>query len=80
MVQGVGYRYFAVHAARRARICGFARNLGDGSVQVEAEGGEEELRVFLDELRRGPAAARVVRVEEQEPSGKLLPCPFGVAS
>jgi acylphosphatase len=78
-VQGVGYRFFAVHAARRAQLCGFARNLGDGSVQVEAEGGEEELRGFLDELRRGPTAATVTRIEEHPPAGERLPCPFGVA-
>jgi acylphosphatase len=78
-VQGVGYRFFAAQAARQARLCGFARNLEDGSVQVEAEGGEAELRVFLDQLRHGPAAARVVRIEEHEPTGERLPCPFGVA-
>jgi acylphosphatase len=78
-VQGVGYRFFTLQAARRARLCGFARNLTDGRVQVEAEGGEKELSAFLDELRRGPAAASVSRVEEHEPTSERLPCPFGVA-
>jgi acylphosphatase len=78
-VQGVGYRFFAVKTARRAQLSGFARNLTDGSVQVEAEGGEEDLRAFLNQLRRGPVAARVARIEEHEPSSEGLPCPFDVA-
>jgi acylphosphatase len=78
-VQGVGYRFFAVQAAQQARLCGYARNLPDGSVQVEAEGGDKEVRAFLDRLRRGPVAARVARIEEHEPTGDRLPCPFSVA-
>jgi acylphosphatase len=78
-VQGVGYRYFAVQTARSARICGFARNLTDGAVEVEAEGGEEELRHFLERLRQGPPAARVERIEQLEPTTDPLPCPFTVA-
>jgi acylphosphatase len=79
VVQGVGYRYFAVQTARRARLCGFARNLPDGAVEVEAEGGEDELRHFLEELTQGPAAARVERIEQQEPTTDPLPFPFTVA-
>jgi acylphosphatase len=62
-VQGVGYRFFASHAAQRAGISGYARNLDDGRVEVYAVGLMRQLDDFIDELRRGPRHARVQRVE-----------------
>ena len=37
-VQGVGFRWKALHTARRFGISGWVRNLDDGSVEMEAEG------------------------------------------
>ena len=65
-VQGVGYRYFACDAADRQGVCGYARNLRDGRVEVYAIGTEEQLRALLAELRRGPRLARVENVSEAE--------------
>ncbi len=62
-MQGVGYRFFAVHAARDLGIRGFARNLPDGRVEVVAQGPPEDLRRFEDELRTGPRGGRVDAVE-----------------
>jgi acylphosphatase len=62
-VQGVGYRYFALHAARELGVAGFARNLPDGSVEIVAEGGEAALAAFEARLREGPSFARVEGVE-----------------
>jgi acylphosphatase len=72
-VQGVGFRWFAVHAAREAGVGGFVRNLADGSVEVEAEGPPEAVEAFLGAIRRGPPAARVegVRASEVPPRGDL---------
>ena len=39
-VQGVGYRYFAQHAASSLGLAGYARNLDDGRVEVYAAGPE----------------------------------------
>lgn len=58
-VQGVGYRYFAVRAAVELGLVGWAANLADGAVRCVAEGDLASLRVFLDRLRDGPAAAIV---------------------
>jgi acylphosphatase len=46
-VQGVGYRYTVFHIAHQFKITGFVRNLSDGSVEVQAEGEENELTGFL---------------------------------
>ncbi len=70
-VQGVGYRYFAVGAARNLGLMGAVANLSDGSVEVVVEGEEEVVRTFLDRLREGPPASRVsdLVVRDEKPSG-----------
>jgi len=60
-VQGVGYRWFAVEAGRALGLCGLARNLADGSVEVIAQG--EEPGRLRSALENGPPLARVDRVE-----------------
>ena len=49
-VQGVGFRYYAVNKANQLGLTGWVRNLPDGSVEMEAQGYEEqidELIIFL---------------------------------
>ena len=58
-VQGVGYRYFAVHAAAELGLVGWVANLPDGAVRCVAEGDRASLEAFADRLRDGPAAAIV---------------------
>lgn len=62
-VQGVGFRYFVVTRARALGVTGTARNLADGTVEVYAEGERAVLAQLERELRRGPPAADVSRVE-----------------
>ncbi len=45
VVQGVGYRYFVLRQAVTLGLAGYARNCGDGSVEVVAEG---EARALAD--------------------------------
>ena len=65
-VQGVGYRYFAQHAAAALGLRGYARNLDDGRVEVYAAGPEDKLSEMAGLLHRGPRWADVRGVEEQE--------------
>ena len=45
-VQGVGFRFTAQNLAKRFQITGYVRNLQDGTVEIIAEGAEEQLRDF----------------------------------
>ena len=65
-VQGVGYRYFALEAAERNGIHGYARNLFSGDVEVHAQGEESALELFKQELQQGPRMAHVMQVVETE--------------
>ena len=62
-VQGIGFRYSAVHEARSLGILGTVANLPDGSVEVSAEGNLHSLQRFLAWLRKGPPGARIHDVE-----------------
>lgn len=65
-VQGVGYRAFAVEAARETGVTGWARNLDDGRVEVHASGTVRQLDEFEELLRRGPRFAEVQGLEKSE--------------
>ena len=78
-VQGVGFRWFAWKAAERLGLRGTAQNLPDGSVEVVAEGSEQALAELERALGRGPAMARVERVERSDvPHDVVLPKRFEV--
>jgi acylphosphatase len=63
LVQGVGYRYFCYRTAVGLGLTGRARNMPDGSVQVDAEGGRGELEILIKELKVGPMHAAVTEIE-----------------
>ncbi len=71
-VQGVGYRYFAVRAARELGLRGWVKNLRDGRVEVCAIGPARKLTDLEGELRLGPLRAEVrlmevIEVEDSAP-------------
>jgi len=70
-VQGVGFRYFVLDAARRDGVTGTVQNLDDGRVEAVVEGDRDAVDRFERAIRRGPAGARVddVTVEMEPPSG-----------
>ncbi len=49
-VQGVGFRATTRDAARTAGVTGWVRNEADGTVLAEAQGTEERLTAFFDDL------------------------------
>lgn len=65
-VQGVGFRYATQCKAVQWGLCGYARNLDDGRVEVLAEGEAQALTQLLQWLREGgPRYARVERVDTE---------------
>jgi len=61
-VQGVGFRWSAVRAAKNHGITGFVKNMQDGSVYIEAEGPEKKLKTFVEWCKTGPGFGYVESV------------------
>lgn len=70
-VQGVGFRANTRAKAQQLGLAGFARNLADGTVEVEAEGSRAAVDHLVAWLKSGPRWAKVaaVDVSELDPSG-----------
>lgn len=60
IVQGVGFRYFASRRAMHYRLTGYVKNLHDGSVEVWAEGPEDDLNSFINDVKKGPNSAQIM--------------------
>ncbi|WP_254787587.1 acylphosphatase [Curtobacterium sp. UNCCL20] len=61
-VQGVGFRYWTARKADGLDLAGYARNLFDGTVEVEAEGPEPAVNALMTFIRTGPPSATVTDV------------------
>jgi acylphosphatase len=49
-VQGVGFRYTVKELSRGFDICGWVKNLPDGTVELQAMGESDELEAFIKEI------------------------------
>jgi acylphosphatase len=58
-VQGVGYRYFIHRNAEELGLKGYAKNLFNGDVEIEAEGRKEILEELISRTKSGPSRAKV---------------------
>ncbi len=72
VVQGVGFRWFAIRAAVKFGVYGYARNLYDGSVELLAEGDGSAVNGFIEEIKIGPSSAHVsgAEIESIEYTGR----------
>jgi len=61
-VQGVGYRWWALEAARSLGLDGWVRNRRDGSVEILAIGETQAVEDMASACAMGPRAARVTAV------------------
>ena len=62
-VQGVYFRASAQREAKRLGLTGWVKNRSDSSVEIVAEGEEAGIRELYGWAQKGPAAARVERVD-----------------
>lgn len=72
-VQMVMYRDFAQRKARNLGVVGWVKNIGDGTVEVVAQGTPDQLKAFVEKLHEGSILSRVdsVSVEWRPPSGQF---------
>lgn len=64
-VQGVGFRMSAQSMAIKLNITGFVKNEEDGTVYIEAEGEEENLKKFLEWCYKSPLTAKIDKTETE---------------
>ncbi len=62
-VQGVGYRQFVKHNAKKRSILGWVRNLPDGRVEAVLQGAKENIETLITSCRKGPFLSEVDTVE-----------------
>ena len=68
-VQGVGFRYFVEAIAGKYGVNGYVKNTFDRKVEVVCQGEEEDLRQFIDEVKKGPAFSVVTDIKIEEIKG-----------
>ncbi|MFL6763096.1 MAG: acylphosphatase [Sphingomicrobium sp.] len=68
-VQGVFFRAWTKEQAEKLGITGWVRNCPDGRVDAHVEGEKTAVDAIVQQLRRGPSAARVedVRLWDADP-------------
>jgi acylphosphatase len=58
-VQGVGFRQFVKHNARKLGITGWVRNLTDGRVEAILQGEQQQIERLIALCEKGPFLAEV---------------------
>jgi len=77
-VQGVGFRAHVEYYGLQIGVTGWARNVGQDSVETIAEGTRLQIDKFIAMVKQGPRASRVdeARVEYEPVTGEFTG--FGV--
>ncbi len=60
-VQGVGFRYATKDLARGFEVCGWVKNLPDGTVELQAMGERDEVEAFIKEIAEESNVAHHIR-------------------
>ncbi len=61
-VQGVFFRETTRQQAQKLGLCGWVRNMADGTVETEFQGEEEAVKQLLEWLPQGSSMSQVTRV------------------
>ncbi len=65
-VQGVGFRFFVEKHAQRLGLCGYAKNLSDGTVEVVVSGKAALVAELAGHLHQGPRLAYVAGIHQED--------------
>ena len=71
IVQGVFFRKTTVTKANELGIKGFVSNATDRTVEITAQGSQENLNEFIHWCHHGPERARVDKVEVKDVEEKI---------
>ncbi len=63
IVQGVGFRWFALNLANKHGLVGWVRNRWRGDVEIFVEGDRQVIENFIQVIREGPKYGRVDSVD-----------------
>ena len=58
-VQGVGFRRTVANRAEKFHIKGMVKNISDGTVALTAQGFEEDVELFLTDIKQYPGGAHI---------------------
>jgi acylphosphatase len=73
-VQGVGFRYTVKDLSRGFEVCGWVKNLPDGSVELQAMGEREEVESFIKEIAEESTVAHHIKKLTAEKIPLLVNC------
>ena len=65
-VQMVGFRWFTQRLAKQLNIKGNVKNTIIGTVEIIAEGEEENLNLFVGQIKKGPTMANVTNLLKEK--------------
>lgn len=65
-VQGVGFRYTTKDIAKGFDVCGWVKNLADGTVELQVMGEEDEVTDFIKEIAEESAVAHHIQTLRTE--------------
>ncbi|MEO1592549.1 MAG: acylphosphatase [Cyanobacteria bacterium J06632_22] len=66
LVQGVGFRYHTCQQALALDLTGYVKNLPDGTVEIVADGPDDQLQQLITWSEQGPSTANVDRIEKED--------------
>ena len=69
-IHNLGFRFYTMQAAVQRRVNGYVKNASGGSIFIEAEGEDADIKSFIDWCQRGPFFTRVENVTIEEVSVK----------
>ena len=65
-VQGVGFRYFCQINAAELNLTGYAHNLNNGMVEIEVQGSEEKINIFIHNIKKGNFFIRLNNLSQKK--------------